>query len=222
MKKFFVFFLIFLIYSNNIFSLPKPQKIKRLLEYAASQIKDVSGTADITTLTYGKERIKKIKYCAKQPNKMYVEYTYPKEMKGAKIICDGKTIWRYYPSLKKWYSLNLKSSTSKKGKTIDKELGMIANLVATDIKDFWEKNEIIVLGEEKIENKNTYVVELKQKEEINRDLKSQQKLWIEKDTGLTLKIEFTFLDAKETIVFHYEKFNSGIPDSLFVVKEEGK
>lgn len=218
MKKIFLFLTIFMLFfSEGVFSLPKPQKIKRLLEYAASQIKDVSGTAEITTFTYGKAKLKKIKYYAKQPNKMYVEYIYPEEMRGAKIICDGRTLWRYYPSLKKWYSMNLRGD-SKKGKTMDKELGMIANLVATDIKNFWEKNELIVLAEDELKGRKTYIVELKQKEEINPNLKTQQKLWIEQNSGLTLKVEFTFLDAKETIVFNYEKFNSGIPDSLFEVK----
>lgn len=219
MKKFFISLIISLFFATYIFSLPKPQKIKRLLEYAATQIKDISGTADITTITYGKPHTKKIKYFAKQPNKMYVEYTSPKEMKGAKIICDGKTIWRYYPSMKKCYSMDLKGPASKKGKTMDKELGMITNLVATDIKDFWEKNELVVLGEDKIKGRKTYVIELKPKEQIS-NIKSQQKLWIEQNSGLTLKIEFTFLDVKETIVFNYEKFNSNLPDKLFVYKDK--
>lgn len=196
-------------------------KMKRLLELTAMQVKTISGEGNVVTVTYGKPHKKEIKFWAKQPNKMRVEYTYPPQMKGALVITDGKTLWRYLPALKGAFAMSIEGG-DKKSKTLDKELGTIGQLVsrASDVNDFWSKNDLKVLEEGKVGKRKTYVIELIPKEKEAGALQSRQKLWIDKETGLTLKIEFRVLDLVETITFPFSKLkiNQNMPESLFVYK----
>lgn len=208
--------------ANAVSKKAMANKIKRLLEYTAMKVKTISGEGDIISISYGKKKKKKIRFYAKHPNKMRVEFLYPKQMKGALIVTDGETLWRYIPALKKTFVVKLKNPEQKKSKTLDQELGFISELVSTDIENFWEQHDLVYLGEDKVGKRPTYVVELILKKPVKKGLKTKQKLWVDKKTGVTLKIEFQVLEVKEIITFKNIKINQKISDKLFVYKEKSK
>ena len=195
-------------------------RLKKLLEFAAIQIKSIKCYAYSTTIMYGKERRKKIRIFGKQPNKIRIEYLEPKSMKGRFIIIKGDILWRYIPVLKKAHKIDLKKKRVKDEKTVatplDKEFGFIFQLIQRNPETFYKNFDLKILGFDTINKRKTYIVEIlpKQKKEVQ----PRQIIWVDKRSGLILKVEFSFLETKEILEFFDIKTNVELKDELFEYK----
>lgn len=195
----------------------KELKVKRLLELTAFRVKTITCLVDSTTTSFGKSKKKTMKVYAKQPSKLRVEFLSPSSLKGSFIVSDGTFLWRYFPDFKKARKVSLKDKKKDaQSKLLDQELGFLTELVSIDPKSFWDRFQLSVQGEEKFKGADVYVVELTEK---NKTAFSPiQKLWIEKQSGLALKVMLTVKDTTEVLEFQEMKVNETLDNSLFIYK----
>lgn len=204
------------------------EEAKNIFKKAVQRVKTIECVAFSTTYHYEKEiGKKKIKIYAKEPDKLRIEYLEPKEWEGSYVIFDGKTIYHYTKKIGKAIKFDLtKIKTDEKreqvtsSKNLDMQLSSITNLVAKDIKTFFEKNEFVVLGKEKLKDKETYKIQIIPK--AKSKYKVQQIIWIDTKEGLTWKIDFLLemLNRQEIIEMEEIKTNVNIPDEKFIYTGE--
>lgn len=219
----YIFLAIFLFISAISYSQDEKELAKKIFEKAAGRVKSIECLAETTTYHYEKNiGAKEIKIYGKQPDKLRIEFLAPKSMEGGFVIFDGQTIYQYIPKLKKALKINLtrvKSEEKKEdvtsNKSLDMQLSSITNLVAKDLKKFWEKNEFGYLGKEKLGDKDVYKIQIIPK--VKSRIKVEQIIWIDTKTGLTWKVDFKIdiFERQEIIEMKEIKINIDIPDDLF-------
>ena len=172
------------------------EEIAKKVEEKYNAIKDMKGTVIITTNFKGKKKIEVIKFAMKKPDK------YWSDSENYTMVSNGKTMWIYDKSRNEVIKINLPKEKPKF------DYGEL-------IKDLMKKNEVKLLGSEKISGRDCYVIEVIPK---NKTFYVEQKLWIDKEYWHPLKIEINYGEFNSTIEYKDVKFNTGIPDSLFEFK----
>ena len=171
------------------------EEIAKKVEEKYNAIKDMKGTVVITTEFQGKRRVEVIKFAMKKPDK------YWSDSDNYTMVSNGTVMWIYDKSRNEVIKINL---PEKKPKFDYGEL----------IKDLMKKNEIKLLGSEKISGRDCYVIEVIPE---NKTFYVEQKLWIDKEYWYPLKIEINYGEFNSTIEYKDVKFNR-IPDSFFEFK----
>lgn len=202
------------------------KQIQDILEKAAKGTNTVLGTGTVENEFAGKKNVKEFSFWIKKPGKLRLEFTAPDDIKGTLMVTDGKTFWNHIPAMKKTYRTDLKQdSFEEKKKPLQNELGLLSALVSTPLEReaFWEKFELVPLGEDRAEGRDCYVAEFrvkpdpKKKKNKNVEGMFNQYLWIEKKTGLTWQIELLVFGAPELVKIKTIEINPNIDDSLFTV-----
>lgn len=173
------------------------------------------------------------KMAFQRPNKFYTLFDHP--TMGFEVICDGKVLYSYLPSLKQFRKMNAPATI----KEIDLEKviapgaragGLLSILIAEDPKSTILRNTISakMLNSEKLGDKTYYVMQLEQSD------KSKVNLYIEPDTFLIKRMYVDMTDAakarsypqtppsdlKITLTENYEviKSNEKLSEELFAFK----
>lgn len=172
------------------------EEIAKKVEEKYNTIKDMKGTMVIITDFHGKKKVEEIEFAMKKPGKFWQEgnnYT---------IVSNGKTMWIYDKSRNEVIKVSLPEKRPKF------DYGEI-------VKDLLKRNEVKLLGSDKVDGRDCYVIEVIPK---NKTFYVEQKLWIDKEYWYPLKIEINYGEFNSTIEYKDVKFNTGIPDSFFEFK----
>jgi outer membrane lipoprotein-sorting protein len=173
------------------------EEIAKKVEEKYNAVKDMKGEVVITTEINGTKRVEVIKFTMKKPDKFWQEgdnYT---------IVSNGKTMWIYDKRRNEVVKVNLPEKRPKF------DYGEI-------IKDLLKRNEVKLLGSDKVDGRDCYVIEVIPKNK--KTFYVEQKLWIDKEYWYPLKIEINYGEFNSTIEYKDVKFNIGIPDSFFEFK----
>ncbi len=172
------------------------EQIAEKMQEKYNSIKDMKGTMVVTT-NFGKKQTQTINFEMKKPNK------WRSEDERMLTISNGKTMWIYDKQKNEVIKLSLPEI-----KQPEFDYGKI-------VKDMLEKYDLKLVGEEKVSNRDCYVIELKPKGEnyfIN------QKLWVDKQYWYPLKIEINYGNFSSTVEYKNVEFNVGIGDKDFEFK----
>ncbi|MBO8181624.1 MAG: outer membrane lipoprotein carrier protein LolA [Archaeoglobus sp.] len=135
------------------------EQIAEKMQEKYNSIKDMKGTMVVTT-NFGKKQTQTINFEMKKPNK------WKSENERMLTISNGKTMWIYDKQKNEVIKLRLPEI-----KQPEFDYGKI-------VKDMLEKYDLKLVGEEKVSNRDCYVIELKPK---GKDYFINQKLWVDKD-----------------------------------------
>jgi len=202
------------------------KSIENSLEKIANTTTSVRGSGEVENEFIHKKNVKEFDFMMKKPGKLRLEFTAPDDVKGTLMMSDGTALWTYIPEMDKTTRIPLNQGLTKDNqKPLQSELGLLDALVSTPLerKAFWNKFEIVPLGEEKIAGRDCYVVEFRLKgapKTTNGQGAFNQYLWIEKKTGITRMIELLVLGAPELVTIKSLELNPKIEDSSFVMKKK--
>lgn len=203
-KQIVILFLIFVLTLSNAFA-KNESKVKRLLELTQLKVKTFSCLVVHISNSMGKQKIKKFILKVKQPDKIFIKYTYPKNYAGNIFIINGKTFINYFAAIKK-VSKNTIKGTSEKD-LLGMDLGLASKI-------FTDKNKTYKLKVEKEElcgNENCYVVS------VITDNKNfiKQKFWLGSKSGLVKKLIISYNNQSDTFSFTDYKVNISLADKDF-------
>ena len=173
------------------------EDIAKKMEEKYKAIKDMKGEMVTTVYVQGKKIVRVTKFAMKKPDKFW------SDSENYTIVSNGTVMWIY--DKKKNIVTETKLPKTNRPKFDYGEL----------IKDLMSKNNVKLLGSEKVYGRDCYVIEATPK---NRTFYVKQKLWIDKEYWYPLKIESDCGLFKTTIEYKDMKFNTGIPDSFFNFK----
>lgn len=172
------------------------EQIVEKMKEKYNSTKDMKGVMIVTT-NLGKQQTQTTKFAMKKPNK------WKTEDENILTISNGKTMWIYDKQKNEVAKFNLPEV-----KQPEFDYGKI-------VKDMLEKYDIELVGEDKISNRNCYVIELKPK---GKDYFINQKLWVDKEYWYPLKIEINYGNFSSTVEYKNVEFNAGISDEEFEFK----
>ncbi len=203
MKKVLMLGLVILLLSGCIGGMSAEGIGKRMQEkYDA--LNDYRGVM-VTSFDMGEgTQVSEARFAFKKPGKIRYEYLSPEEMKGNVIVSDGETMWSYDAGKNEVQKVTIPSFEMPK-----MDYGEI-------IKDMMEKFDVDLKGSEKISNRDSYILEMTPKDE---SVTMKQKLWVDKEHWMPLKIEMEMeiqgKTMKTSLEYQDMEFNVGIPDSEF-------
>ena len=171
------------------------EQIAEKMQEKYNSIKDMKGVMIVTTSLDNQTQT--INFAMKKPNK------WKTEDKNMLTISNGKTMWTYDKQKNEVTKLTLPEI-----KQPEFDYGKI-------VKDMLEKYDVKLVGEEKIANRDCYVIELKPK---GKDYFINQKLWIDKEFWYPLKIEINYGNFSSIVEYKNIEFNTGLSDDIFEFK----
>jgi len=180
------------------------EDIAKKMEEKYNSIKDMKGTVVVTTSFRGENQIQIVNFAMKKPGK------FRSEDENTLTVSDGKTVWTYNKQKNEVVKTELPETPEKP----EFDYGKI-------IKEMLENNKVELLGEEKIANRDCYIIEVRPK---NESYYIKQKLWIDKEFWYPLRMEIYYGKFNSTIEYKDVEFNTGISDKEFefVVPEGAK
>lgn len=129
---------------------------------------------------------------------------YKIQLENQTIITDGKTVWSYYP---------LNNQVVIDDYKEDPNSFSPDKLMINIPKNY----NAILLGVEKLSNKNTYVLKLNPRDE--KSLIKSIKVWLHRDEYLIEKVEVNDVsDNQTTYISKSITLNSGLKDDIFKLK----
>jgi outer membrane lipoprotein-sorting protein len=166
------------------------EEIAKEMQKRYESIKDMSGEIVVVTNYGGKEEVYKAKFW----------------MKGNKhrgddgktlTVSNGSVVWIYDREKNELVRMNFS------GEKPQFDYGRI-------IEELLKSYNIKLLGEEKIDDRECYVIEAEPKAGG-----AKMKMWVDKEYWYPLKTEMTIEDIKTTVEYRNVSFNSGLSDDLF-------
>lgn len=181
------------------------EQIAKEVQEKYESIEDYRGTVITSTSFEGQSMQMEADFMYKMPeNKFKQEIKTGKEA-GSIVVSNGKTMWSYYPRNNEVVVMELLEI---------EEPGQVA--FGDLIQDMLEKNDVKLLGSDKIDGRNTQILEVVPR---NNDMifAMKQKMWIDEETWMPLRIEIFDNEDKMITSMEYRnvEFNTGIPDSEF-------
>ncbi|SNQ59144.1 DUF4367 domain-containing protein [Candidatus Methanoperedens nitratireducens] len=173
-------------------------------------IKDYKGTLVLSMSFDGESRESEMDFMYQLPDKSWMKIT---EGEGAEdiVVSNGTTMWLYNSTANEVTIMELPKTEMDNPSQAD--YGKI-------IKDMLKRNDIKMPGSEKIGDRDTFILELVPKNLTNATFFINQKLWVDKETWMPLRMETFDKDGKLMMTMEYRnvEFNTGIPDSEFEFK----
>ncbi|RNI13741.1 outer membrane lipoprotein-sorting protein [Methanohalophilus sp. RSK] len=191
------------------------EQIAEQFEQKQDNIQDYSATIHMATFLEGNEDSTVARYEMKKPNMMRTEIIESSSSGKIITVSNGSTTWTYNPDENT--VMVLESLTSFNESDFD-----YLNL----IQDTMENNEISLEGEEKIDDRDSYIIAINPRENENNPANTSYfptnvstRMWLDKETWLPLKYEM-YNDGEKLMVVEYRdlKINTGIEDSEFNFK----
>lgn len=173
-------------------------------------IKDYKGTLVLGMSFDGELRESQMDFMYRMPDKSWTKIT-KGDGAGDIVVSNGTTMWLY-------------NSTANEVTIMELPMTGMDNPSQADygniIKDMLKRNDIRMSGSEKIGGRDTFILELMLKNLTNATFFLKQKLWVDKETWMPLRMETLDKDSKLIMTMEYRnvEFNTGIPDSEFEFK----
>jgi outer membrane lipoprotein-sorting protein len=181
-------------------------EIASMMEAKQESIEDFSATMVMTSSFGGEDMTMRATMVTKPPDKSRVEYTEPAELAGTVMVTNGSTMWMYDPA---------KNRVTKMALPED----MPSEMDYTElVKNLLDENDISLEGIEDIGGRSTYVIKATPKNETERGLFSNTRVWVDRENLMLLGMEM--YDKDDNLISKVEyrdiTFNTGIPDSNFI------
>ena len=168
---------------------------------------DYSYTMHMTSNLGGKTEEIESKTIFKKPNMFKETMTRSGKENQTISVSDGETAWSYTPDTNTVTIMKLpKVSEPQKDDYINA------------VGEFLNDTNVTLLGVEKIDGRNTYLLETIPKEKDgDYELAHKTKMWIDEETWMPLRYETYNGDGNQTMKIEIRdlKVNTGIPDSEF-------
>jgi outer membrane lipoprotein-sorting protein len=173
-------------------------------------IKDYKGTLVLSMSFDGESRESGMDFMYRLPDKSWMKVT-KGDGAGDIVVSNDTTMWSYNSTANEVTIMELPKTEMDNPSQAD--YGKI-------IKDMLKRNDIKMPGSEKIGDRDTFILELTPKNLTNATIFLKQKLWVDKETWMPLRMETFDKDGKPIMTMEYRnvEFNTGIPDSEFEFK----
>lgn len=173
-------------------------------------IKDYKGTLVFSSSFEGESRETEMDFMYLMPDKSWTKIT-KGENAGDIFVSNGTTMWLYNSTANEVTIMELPKTKMDNPGQAD-----YGNLV----KDMLKRNEVKMSGSEKIGDRDTFILELTPKNLTNATFFLNQKLWVDRETWMPLRVETFDKDGKKIMAMEYRnvEFNTGIPESEFEFK----
>jgi len=132
-KQVIILILIWLLTLTNVLA-QKESKVKKLLELTQLKVKTFSCLVVHISNSMGKQKIKKFILKVKQPDKIFIKYTYPKNYAGNIFIVNGKTLINYFVATHQ-VSKNIIKDNSKEN-LLGMDLGLASKIFTAKNKTY--------------------------------------------------------------------------------------
>ncbi len=173
-------------------------------------VKDYKGTLVLSMSFDGESRESEMDFMYRLPDRSWMKIT-KGDGAGDIVVSNGTTMWSYNSTASEVTIMELPKIEMDNPSQAD--YGKI-------IKDMLKRSDIKMPGSEKIGDRDTFILEMTPKNLTNATFFINQKLWIDKETWMPLRIETYDKDGKLMMTMEYRnvEFNTGIPDSEFEFK----
>ncbi|MDW7728050.1 MAG: outer membrane lipoprotein-sorting protein [Candidatus Methanoperedens sp.] len=173
-------------------------------------VKDYKGTLVLSMSFEGESRESEMDFMYLMPDKSWTKIT-KGEVAGDIFVSNGTTMWLYNSTANEVTLMDI--SKTKMDNPGQADYGTI-------VKDMLKRNDIKMPGSEKIGGRDTFILEMTPKNLTNATFFINQKLWVDKETWMPLRMETFDKDGKMMMTMEYRnvEFNTGIPDSEFEFK----
>ncbi len=189
---------------------PAAQIIDRM-NASYEQLNDYQGVLDLkyTLGGNGNDQVVEIKQSFKKPDRHRLEFLAPAELKGQLTVFDGQTMWNYNPQ-----DNEVTVFEQAAGDTVGQDQKTLISGVIDLIKT---AKAVGVAGRGHVEGRSAYILELTSVAAEGDDPVSSQKIWIDRQTWLPLKVEAYNSAGKavSSAVYKQVKVNAGLGDDLF-------
>ena len=174
-----------------------PKDIAKKMQEKYEAIKDMKGTMVITMNIGGKKVVETIRFAMKKPNK------YWSDSDTVMMVSNGTMMWIYDKKRNEVTVMKLPKVKPK----FDYE---------KFIESILKSNEVKLLGVEKVNGRECYVIEVIPK---NKSVFiEKEKMWVDKEFWYPIKIEIFTKAGTSVLEYKDIEFNTGVPDSLFEFK----
>ncbi len=181
-------------------------EIASMMEAKQAEIEDFSATMVVTSSYGGDDMTVRATMVTIPPDKSRVEYTEPAELTGMVMVTNGSTMWMYDPA---------KNQVTKMVLPVDMPSEMDYTQI---VKALLDENDISLEGIEDVGGRSTYVLKATPKNETERGLFSNTRVWVDRENWMVLGMEM--YDRDDNLISKAEyrdiTFNTGIPDSEFI------
>jgi len=186
------------------------EQIASEMQKKFENLRDYKGTMSITMSFDGESRETESDFMSLMPAKSWMKTT-KGDGAGDIFVSNGTTMWSYNSTANEVTIIELP-------KTKKDNLGQ-ADYVKI-VKNMLEQNDVKMSGSEKIDGRETFILEMMPKNKTQEAFTFKQKLWADKETWMPLRMETYDKDGKLIMTMEYRnvEFNTGIPDSEFEFK----
>ncbi len=140
-------------------------------------------TAELKISISGSVRTKEFKGYSAGEDKAYMEFTSPSRDKGTRFLKLGDEFWMYLPNVGKAVKI---AGHAMRGSMMGSDFSYED---AVSNEELAETYDVLLEGEEKLEDANCYVLKLSLKEGAEGSYYTQ-KLWVSKESFLPVKTEY--------------------------------
>ena len=183
------------------------EEIAKQMQQKNDLIEDSSFTLYMTMSAMGQENVMEQDIFQKK-EKMRSVTKQPIEQAGTIVVSNGKTMWTYDPQQNSVMVMEMPDIDR------DQEIDY-GNLIA----QFLNESDVSFSGIEKIEGRNTFIMDLEPKEEVPSagPFTGNIKVWVDEETWMPLKYDMYDTDGNVIISAELRdlKVNSGISDEVF-------
>ncbi|MCX9012043.1 MAG: DUF4367 domain-containing protein [Candidatus Methanoperedens sp.] len=188
------------------------EQIAEEMQKKYESIKDFRGTIVTTVTIEGRTESAEANFMYRmQDNKLRQEFT-KGESSGSIMVSNGTVMWLYNSTANEVAVMDV-SRNDNTNNPSQSDYGKL-------VRDMLKRNDIRMSGSEKIGNRDTFILEIEPRNITNMTIAFKQKLWVDKEMWMPLRIETYDKDGKLMMTMEYRnvEFNTGIPDSEFEFK----
>ena len=213
MNKMIVIISIFAIISTVLFAgcvEMSAEQIASEMQKKMENIKDYKGTIYTKMSFEGFSRESESDFKYSMPDKSWSKTT-TGDGEGDISVFNGTTMWLYNSTKNEVTIMDIPKRETDKPDQVD---------YVKIVKNMLEQNDVQMSGSEKIDGRETFILEMMPKNKTQEAFMFKQKLWVDKETWMPLRMETYDKDGKLIMSMEYRnvEFNTGIPDSEFEFK----
>ncbi|MFZ3384677.1 MAG: DUF4367 domain-containing protein [Candidatus Methanoperedens sp.] len=213
MNKMIVIISIFAIISTVLFAgcvEMSAEQIASEMQNKMENIKDYKGTIYTKMSFEGLSRESESDFKYSMPDKSWSKTT-TGDGDGDISVFNGTTMWLYNSTKNEVTIMDIPKRETDKPDQVD---------YVKIVKNMLEQNDVQMSGSEKIDGRETFILEMMPKNKTQEAFMFKQKLWVDKETWMPLRMETYDKDGKLIMSMEYRnvEFNTGIPDSEFEFK----